>query len=61
MAQALLACARQRGLSAIDSFDALAQAPGGPLGLYRLWHMNDKGNRVIAGLVADGLAQGATR
>ena len=61
MAQALLACARQRGLGAIDSFDALAQAPGGPLGLYGLWHMNDKGNRVIAGLVADGLAQGATR
>jgi hypothetical protein len=61
MAQGLLACARQRGLGTVDSFDALARAPGGPLGLYGRWHMNDNGNRVIAGLVADGLAQGATR
>ena len=61
MVRSLLACARQRGLGTIDSFEALAGAPGGPRGLYGLWHMNDKGNRLIAGLVADALAQGATR
>ena len=61
LAQGLLACARQRGLGTINSFEALANAPGGPQGLYGQWHMNDKGNRVIAGLVADALAQGATR
>lgn len=61
MAGALLACARERGLATIDSFDALASAPGGGRSLYGLWHMNDKGNRLIAGLVADALAAGATR
>jgi hypothetical protein len=61
MVRGLLACARQRGLGTIDSFEALASAPDGPRGLYGLWHMNDKGNRLIAGLVADALAQGATR
>jgi hypothetical protein len=61
MARGLLACAQQRGLGAVDCFDALAATPGGPRGLYGLWHMNDKGNRVVAGLVADALRQGATR
>jgi hypothetical protein len=60
-AQGLLACARLRGLGTINSFEALANAPGGPQSLYGLWHMNDKGNRLIAGLVADALAQGTTR
>ena len=61
MAQGLLACARQRGLATIDSYDALAGAAGGPASLYGQWHMNDKGNRVIAGLVADALAGEAKR
>jgi hypothetical protein len=57
----LLACAEQRGLGTLDSFDALAATPGGPRGLYAQWHMNDKGNRLTAGLIADALAQGAPR
>jgi lysophospholipase L1-like esterase len=61
LARGLLACAQQRGLGTINSFEALANAPGGPQSLYGLWHMNDKGNRLIAGLVADALSQGATR
>jgi GDSL-like Lipase/Acylhydrolase family len=61
LARGLLGCARQRGLGTINSFEALANAPGGPQSLYGLWHMNHKGNRLIAGLVADALAQGATR
>jgi GDSL-like Lipase/Acylhydrolase family len=61
LAQGLLACARQRGLGTINSFEALANAPGGPQGLYGQWHMNDKGNRLIAGLVADALTQGTPR
>jgi GDSL-like lipase/acylhydrolase family protein len=59
LVRGLLGCARQRGLGTIDSYEALAMAPGGPLGLYGQWHMNDKGNRLIAGLVANALAQGA--
>jgi lysophospholipase L1-like esterase len=61
LAQGLLACARQRGLGTINSFEALADAPGGPRSLYGQWHMNAKGNRLIAGLVADALAQGTPR
>jgi hypothetical protein len=61
LVRGLLACAEQRGLGTVDSFDALAAAPGGPRGLYGQWHMNDKGNRLIAGLIADALVQGATR
>lgn len=61
LVRGLLACARRRGLGTVDSFDALAAAPGGPRGLYGQWHMNDKGNRLIAGLLADALARGATR
>ena len=41
----------------LDSFDAMANAPGGPLGLYGLWHFNDKGNALIAGLVAAALKE----
>lgn len=58
MTKRLLACARQRGLSVLDSYDAMAAATGkdGPRGLYGLWHLNDQGNRLIAGLVAKALA-----
>ena len=63
MARALLACANQRGLGTIDSFEALAAVSdaGGPRGLYGQWHLNDRGNGLIAKLVADALSQGATR
>ncbi|HTR86431.1 MAG TPA: SGNH/GDSL hydrolase family protein [Reyranella sp.] len=54
MAKDLLACAAKRGLATIDSFDALA-ATGDPRRLYGLWHLNDKGNALIAGLVARAL------
>lgn len=57
MTQRLLACARERGLATLDSFDTLAkwQGQGGPAALYVLWHMSGQGNRVIAELVASML------
>jgi len=63
MARGLLACAAQRGLGTIDSFEAMAAVSdgGGPRGLYGQWHLNDRGNGLVARLVADALAQGATR
>ncbi|HEY6982517.1 SGNH/GDSL hydrolase family protein [Reyranella sp.] len=59
MTRALLACARQRGLDILDSYDALAAWPGkgGPRDLYGLWHMNDRGNALIARLVDTALAR----
>ncbi|MBI3196377.1 MAG: hypothetical protein HYZ40_02475 [Rhodospirillales bacterium] len=55
----LLACARQRGLETIDSFDVLSRHAGnnGPRGLYVQWHMNAEGNRLIANMVAADLAR----
>ena len=50
----LLDCAAKAGLSTIDSFDALA-ATSHPRQLYVTWHMNEPGNRLIAGLVAQVL------
>ena len=50
----LLDCAAKAGLATIDSFDALA-ATGAPRKLYVTWHMNEPGNRLIAGLVAEAL------
>ena len=57
MTERLLACARERGLATIDSFDMLAavQGNGGPAGLYVLWHMSGDGNRLIALLVGSAL------
>ena len=54
MTRDLLACARERGLRTVDSFDTLAgwKGKGGPAGLYVLWHMSDAGNRAIAELLA---------
>jgi len=54
MVKDLLACAAKRGVATLDSFDAMA-ATGNPKGLYGLWHLNDKGNALIAGLVAKAL------
>lgn len=51
----LLGCASRAGLQTIDSFDALA-ANGAPRKLYVTWHMNEAGNRLVAGLVAARLA-----
>jgi lysophospholipase L1-like esterase len=63
IARGLLACAAQRGLGTIDSFETMAAVSeaGGPRGLYGQWHLNERGNGLIAKLVADALAQGATR
>ena len=59
MTRALLACARRRGLDVLDSYDTLAawSGKGGPRGLYGLWHMNDRGNALIAELVDAALAR----
>ncbi len=54
MTKGLLDCAAKNGLSTIDSFDVLA-ATGAPKKLYVTWHMNEPGNRLIAGLVAHEL------
>jgi len=60
MTEGLLACARERGLATIDSFDTLishsTKEGGKPRDLYALWHLNDAGNRLVAGLVAKALA-----
>ena len=55
LTEGLLGCARRHGLATLDSFDALAATPG-PRALYKTWHMNAAGNRLIAGLVAQALA-----
>jgi lysophospholipase L1-like esterase len=55
--EGLLACARARGLAAIDSFDALIVQDGKPRDLYVLWHLNAKGNRLVAALIAAELAR----
>ena len=54
MTRGLLDCAAKAGLTTIDSFDTLA-ATGAPRKLYVTWHMNEPGNRLIAGLVAERL------
>jgi lysophospholipase L1-like esterase len=54
MTRDLLDCAAREGLATLDSFDALA-ATGAPRKLYVTWHMNEAGNRLIAGLVAEAL------
>jgi hypothetical protein len=53
----LLACARRQGLATIDSYDALAgsKLASGPRSLYKVWHMNAAGNRMIAELVGSAL------
>jgi hypothetical protein len=43
--------AASQGLTVVDSFDALA-AELNPAALYATWHMNARGNRVIARLLA---------
>ncbi len=50
----LLACARARGLKVLDTFDAIAGS-GNPTGLYAQWHMNDKGNALVADTIAGAL------
>jgi hypothetical protein len=54
LTRGLLDCAAKAGLATIDSFDALA-ATAAPKKLYVTWHMNEPGNRLIAGLVAEKL------
>ncbi len=54
LTQGLLGCARKNGLATLDSYDAIAATPK-PRALYKLWHMNKDGNRLIATLVAKAL------
>jgi len=54
----LLDCARARGLKVLDTYEAIAQYKQGgdaPLSLYGQWHMNDKGNALIAQRIAAAL------
>ncbi len=57
MSHGLLDCARKNQLGVLDTFDAMAASTdkGGPRGLYGMWHMNDQGNRLTAGLIASSL------
>ncbi|MBN9489004.1 MAG: hypothetical protein J0H44_17340 [Alphaproteobacteria bacterium] len=59
MTRGLLACARERGLDVLDTYDVLAGWSGknGPRDLYGHWHMNDRGNALTAKLVAERLAK----
>ena len=54
LTRGLLDCAATEGLATLDTFEALA-ATGAPRKLYVTWHMNEPGNRLIAGLVAKAL------
>ncbi len=58
LTRGLLGCAARDGLATIDAFPALA-ATARPRALYGLWHMNEPGNRLIAGLVAELFAGSA--
>jgi len=53
----VLDCARQHGLQALDTFDAVKAWPGkgGPSSLYKVWHMNEAGNEFTARLIAEAL------
>ena len=55
LTQALLACAGKQGLATLDTFSALEKA--GAASLYKQWHMNAKGNEVVADLIAQALAK----
>lgn len=59
MTKGLLDCARKRGIATLDSFAMLGSydGPGGPRGLYGQWHMNAKGNSVIAKAIAADLGR----
>jgi lysophospholipase L1-like esterase len=50
----LLDCARAQGLKVLDTFDAIEKS-GDPAGLYGQWHMNDKGNALMAARIAQTL------
>ena len=50
----VLACARANGLAVLDTYDAIA-ATKDTAGLYAQWHMNDKGNALVAGIIAGAL------
>ena len=50
----LLDCARAQGLRVLDTFDAIEQS-GDPASLYGQWHMNDKGNALMAARIAGAL------
>jgi lysophospholipase L1-like esterase len=56
LAQSVLDRAKDNGLATLDSFARLAAEPE-PRALYRSYHMNPRGNLVIARLVATALAR----
>ena len=58
LAQVVLDGATDHGLAVLDSFAALA-AVSQPRQLYRILHMNARGNLLIARLVADALSAGS--
>lgn len=53
----VLGCARRQGLQTLDTYDAFAAAgaTGDPDSLYVEWHFNDRGNALVARLIADAL------
>lgn len=53
MTRGLLACAAKQGLATLDTFEALQK---GGSSLYKLWHLNAQGNRLVADLVAQSLS-----
>jgi hypothetical protein len=59
MTLGLLDCARRDGLAALDTFDLLAAQGGaaGPRALYGAWHMNSRGNKVVAEAIAAELTR----
>lgn len=54
MTRDFLDWAARNGVHTLDSFSLLAAAPR-PRQLYKSWHMNERGNRLIASLVAAAL------
>jgi lysophospholipase L1-like esterase len=55
LTQTLLGCADKQGVAILDTFADLEKQGSGKL--YRLWHMNAAGNKLVADLIADQLAR----
>jgi hypothetical protein len=58
LTQTVLDRAAARGLATLDTFASLSAEPS-PRALYRAWHMNARGNLLVARLVARALADAA--
>lgn len=55
LTQGLLGCAYKQGVAILDTFAALEKNGAGKL--YKLWHMNAAGNKLVADLIADQLVR----